>query len=117
MSAYFYPGAPVYETDISRSGRQIKAETRQRERAEISVSSRVNATASVARPKFDYGFLYEFADEFGKAWSAIFGDLYGLRGVPDVRLFERIFLSEDRKLFVGSFLILVSVVYLFVFSC
>lgn len=105
-SSTFHPDTPIFETDLKKSAEQIKNETR---RAEASDDTKKNVQVESS-----YTYMYDFADEFGRAWTGIFVDVFGLRGVPTVPLIERIFLSDDRKMFVGTFLILLAVVYLFV---
>ncbi len=57
-----------------------------------------------------YAFLSEFAD----AWRTIVGDLLAMQTVDQAAL-AAVFLADRRKLHVGVFMVLLSLLYLFVF--
>ncbi len=100
----FYPAPLIYARNLDPIGKQIMAEDRVDEK-----------NAMIPREKFRLDLVYDFLYEFGETLSKIFRDVLALQSVPDYKILAVIFLSEDRKLFVGTFMVLLSALYLFVF--
>ena len=105
----FFPSYPIFESDIKATDEQLHREDRQAETK--AISKQTSETSS----GWDREAFYEFAVNFGRAWKDIFKEVMSFQAVPDAVALGAIFLRPDRKIFVGTFLVVLSVLYLFVF--
>ena len=100
--ARFYPSSPIYGN-------------KRDEEAQYTQDTQDQSVDRDIRKHHNMDYIYTFATEFATAWSKIFIELTSLKAIPDVVILSHIFLADDRKLFVGAFMVLMSTLYMFVF--
>lgn len=104
-SSPYHPVQPIYEISLANQAPSFH---------DVSADKKKN---NVYKKQYDLEEIYEFSSEFARVLSNIMYDLTSLPEVPTLAVVESIFLSPDRKIFVGTLMVILSVIYLFVFMC
>jgi hypothetical protein len=118
MGDTFYRDAPIYEADLLPAAVQLKREDREEERSQQrrhDSSSGVGEGMSTEKQDSQIDALYDFLTDLMFALNDVLRDLLSMSALPDITALHRIFLAPDRKIYVGAFLVLLSMLYLFVF--
>jgi hypothetical protein len=117
MGDTFYRDAPIYEADLLPAAVQLKREDREAERSQQHrhESSSVEEGMSTEKQDSQLDALYDFLTDLMFALNDVLRDLLSMSALPDITALYRIFLAPDRKIYVGAFLVLLSMLYLFVF--
>ena len=110
----------VYErTDLSAAAAQLKREDREAEAAAVADVAADVPVVDVGGRRHDQDSqmdaLYDFLTDMMSALNDVMRDLLSMSAIPDLTVLSRIFLAQDRKIYVGTFMVLLSVLYLFVF--